>query len=280
MRRITAYLFYFVIVCSLICYPSSINAQDATSSAILNQESFEASSEGGEATALGVSVQLSISDEDVKNGDIISFTNEGYKRARKEYDQNVVGIVTENPAVLIDFDIEGQSYAVANSGSAIVNVSNKNGEIKKGDLITSSENPGVAMKATRSGFVLGNALEDFSSTNPDEVGQIAVNLNIHFFYSTKQALNQSLTDILNLSALAFTEQPSAVFKYVIAGLVLLLSIVFAFFSFARIAKNGIEALGRNPLAGKLIQFGIVFNVVITIAIIAAGSVIAFVIVRI
>jgi hypothetical protein len=243
------------------------------------EEVSEATDEGEATTALGVAIQMSIDDTDIKNGDIITFTKDGYKKARKAYDQNTVGVVTENPAISIFYEVEGESYHVATTGTAVVNVAAKNGEIKKGDLITTSETAGVGMKATRSGFVIGNALEDFNSNDPNEVGQIAVTLNVHFFYSTKQAINQSLTDILNLSALAFSEQPSSVFKYLVAGLVLLLSVVFAFFSFARIAKNGIEALGRNPLAGRLIQFGIVFNVIITISIIASGAIVAFIIVR-
>lgn len=257
----------------------SVSAQEEPAANPIDAGVEEASDEGGETTALGVSVQISIVDEDIKNGDLITFGQDGYKKTRKEYDQNVVGIVTENPAIWISFDVEGDSYTIATSGTVMLNVSAKNGEIKKGDLITTSTEAGVGMKATRSGFVVGNALEDFVSGDPNEVGQIPISLNVHFFYSTKQAINQSLSDILNLSALAFSEQPSAVFRYLIAGLVLLLSVVFAFFSFARIAKNGIEALGRNPLAGKIIQIGIVFNVIITVTIIASGAIVAFIIVR-
>ena len=64
-----------------------------------------------------------------------------------------------------------------------------------------------------------------------------------------------------------------------AGIVVLLSFVLGIFSFGRVANTGVEALGRNPLAGRMIQLGIVVNALITVAIIGAGMFIAYVIVR-
>jgi hypothetical protein len=84
---------------------------------------------------------------------------------------------------------------------------------------------------------------------------------------------------LNLTAVATTEEPTVVFKYFLAGMILLLSFVIGFFSFGRIANTGIEALGRNPLAAKIIQLGIMLNVLITVAIIGSGLVMAYFVLR-
>src|SRR3989338_6750630 len=46
-----------------------------------------------------------------------------------------------------------------------------------------------------------------------------------------------------------------------------------------VSTGTVGALGRNPLAGRMIQLGIIFNVGITIAIIGAGILIAFFIIR-
>ncbi|MGI5826506.1 MAG: hypothetical protein ACOX50_03780 [Patescibacteria group bacterium] len=86
-------------------------------------------------------------------------------------------------------------------------------------------------------------------------------------------------DILKLSSLATYEEPRTVFKYVMAALVVVLSFVLGFLSFGRVASRGIEALGRNLLAGKMIQFGIIVNVAITIAIVASGLGVALFILR-
>jgi F0F1-type ATP synthase membrane subunit c/vacuolar-type H+-ATPase subunit K len=231
-------------------------------------------------SSLGIAQYLPVQGDKVEDGDVVSFGSKGYFLTNTPYDQFVVGVVSSNPAVAISTEGEGKKYAVVPSGDVYVKVSTVNGKIEKGDLLTSSSVPGVAMKATKTGFVLGNALESYTSADSSAVGKIAVNLNVHFFYNTKQALNKSLSDVLNLSALAFSEQPSVVFRYIAAAIILLSSIVAAFVTFGRVARKGIEALGRNPLAGKLIQVGIFFNVMMSIFIVAAGATIAFFIIRI
>lgn len=49
------------------------------------------------------------------------------------------------------------------TGIAYVKCNNENGMIKKDDFITTSAQKGAGMKAVKSGFVLGVALEDASS---------------------------------------------------------------------------------------------------------------------
>jgi F0F1-type ATP synthase membrane subunit c/vacuolar-type H+-ATPase subunit K len=61
--------------------------------------------------------------------------------------------------------------------------------------------------------------------------------------------------------------------------VVILSFILGFISFGRIANTGVEALGRNPLAGKMIQFGIFLNVLITISIVIAGFALAYFVLR-
>jgi hypothetical protein len=60
-----------------------------------------------------------------------------------------------------------------------VKVTTKNGEILVGDYLTSSDIPGVAMKATKPGRVIGIALESYSGP-PDQIGWVTVFLNPHF----------------------------------------------------------------------------------------------------
>lgn len=231
-----------------------------------------------DTSSLGIAHYFKVEDEQVEDGSIISFTPKGYFLTIKEYDPTITGVVTNTPALELNLEeTEEKTYPVVSSGNVEVRVSAEGGEIKKGDLITSSTNPGVGIKATKSGFVLGVAQEDFSLK---ETGKIAVSLNIHFFYSTQDSpIKKSLKDILSLSALAAIESPSAVFKYLVAAVVVVTSFAVGFFTFARVAKNGVEALGRNPLAGKIIQLGIFFNVLITISIVLSGLVVAYLIIR-
>lgn len=231
-----------------------------------------------QSTGLGIAQYRAITDKNVKNGAIISFTPKGYFLSRLGYDPQIVGVVTENPAVSINETSESGTFPVVSNGQVSVLVSTLNGAIKKGDLVTSSKVPGVGMKATASGYVVGTAQAGYDAKDPATVSLIPVSLDIHYVY-TKLKIEPKLLDILNLSTIAVYEQPTTVFKYVVAGVVVILSFILGFISFGRIANTGVEALGRNPLAGKMIQFGIFLNVLITISIIIAGFALAYFVLR-
>ncbi|MDO8335482.1 MAG: hypothetical protein Q7T74_01715 [Candidatus Saccharibacteria bacterium] len=229
--------------------------------------------------SLGIANYVTISGKDIKDGDIITSSEKGYFKSKTPYDPLVIGVISIKPALSIN--IEGSqesSYPVITSGNVEVNVSSINGDIKEGDLITSSSIPGAGMKANQTGYIIGRALDPYSSRDKSAIGKINIVLNLHYSYSSSKTPSR-ISDILNLSVLATYESPSAVFKYVVAGIIILLSFILGVFSFGRVANTGVEALGRNPLAGKMIQLGIVFNVLITLSIIAAGFVMAFLIIR-
>jgi len=249
----------FLISLALFNFAFTVNAQDAS---------------------FGIANYFPIKDKGVKGGSIVSFSSTGYFLSKTPYDAMMVGVVTDTPAISLQVEGVSGTYPVLSKGEAYVNVSGEGGAIKKGDPITSSSSPGVGMKADRSGYIIGSALEDFSSQNAKEVKEIAVSLNMRYFSSQKTSTSKAgIFDIFNLSAMATYEQPTVVLKYFIAGILVVFSCVLGFVSFGRIANTGIEALGRNPLAGRMIQIGIFFNVLITIAIILTGFVIAYFVLR-
>ena len=254
-----AVVLFFIFYAFILIFPSTSHAQSASE------------------TSFGVAHFVPIADKDVKDGSIVSISKNAYIVSKTEYDTMVIGVVAQNPAVVINIDVINK-YPVISEGHAFVRVSTVNGPIKKGDLITSSSVTGVAMKATRSGYVIGSAFEDFTSKNTKEIGKIDVVLSIHYF-SAESRVSTSLMNILNLTAIATYEQPTVVFRYFLAGLLILIAFVLGLFSFGRIANTGIEALGRNPMASRMIQLGILLNVLITISIIAAGLAIAYFVLR-
>lgn len=232
--------------------------------------------------SLGIANYFQIPDKNVKDGSIVSSSLKGYYLSNVPYDSAMVGVVTTNPAVAINLEESKQAYPVISSGNVQVLVSSINGDIKKDDPITSSQVAGVGMKASKTGFAIGTALDGYSSKNTKAVGKINISMNLHYSFaklSDGQGARANLRDIANLSMLATYESPIAVFKYVVAAVVILLSFVLGFLSFGRVARSGIEALGRNPLAGRMIQFGIFLNVLITIAIIISGIAIAYFVLR-
>ena len=229
-------------------------------------------------TSLGVANYFPLIDKNVPDGSIVTSSQKGFTLSKVQYDPFMIGVVTINPAVAFDGGQINAKYPVTTSGNAYVLVNGSNGPIKKGDVITSSNKPGVGMRAVKSGYVLGTALEDFTPTKPTDVKKIQLTLNFHHAIGVL-AIRNKLSDIFRLSEIATYEEPTTVFKYVAAILIVVVSFILGFIFFGRIATMGVEALGRNPLASRTIQIGILLNVVITVAIIASGVLISLFILR-
>ena len=114
------------------------------------------------------------SDSSLEIGDVVSLDSDlktGVKKSQKAYDGGVLGVISSKPGVLIgDVDVEGvKALPVALSGRVPVKVNSENGPIKAGDPLTSSSTPGVAMKATKAGAIIGTAMSDFDG---EEIGQV------------------------------------------------------------------------------------------------------------
>jgi len=246
-----------------------VRAQTATGSGELNEE--------GLAT-MGVARMVEIQEADVKDGSILSASVKGYVLSTLPYDPQVMGVVARDAAIIINFTGIPNSVPVISEGIVYMLVSPKDGQIKKGDLLTTSTIPGVGVKANKPGYVLGVAKENSEVTDPNQIDKIAVDLNLHYF-SSKSPFPGSLTDILKIALFPTKEGPTPWFKYLIAALVVLLSILLGFLTFGRTAAKGVEALGRNPAASRLIYLGIIFNVTLVVVIVGAGLVIGFLILR-
>ena len=86
-------------------------------------------------------------------------------------DPRVAGVISENPAYLMNSEATGQ--AVALQGKVPCKVV---GQISKGDmLVTHSQHPGVARKGTNPsmGTVIGKALEEYNSTDIGTINIVA-----------------------------------------------------------------------------------------------------------
>ncbi len=211
-----------------------------------------------------------------KSGDIVSYEAGKYILSSKPYDTAMFGVIVEDPSISFeDLNLE-QSKLVTSIGEVLLNVSSKNGEIKEGDLITSSEIPGVGVKATESGQMIGMALEDYTSNNAEDIGQIYVLLDIKTSFMGK-GVSDNILDVLRNSLTSTFMTPMEALRYLLAILVVFASFVIGFTSFGRITGMSVEALGRNPLAGASIRRVIFFNFILTFIIMAMGLLFAYII---
>ena len=214
-------------------------------------------------TSEGISsMRISLDDDTIEEGDVISFTDGAYHLSNEEMDEHVVGVVAGSQAVnVINPDAPG-GLNITFSGRTFVRVSTINGEIHAGDFIASSAISGIAAKATQYGPVLGIALSDYRETNVRRVEKIPVAMSL-----------------ITRTPLTFVgEHPIEALRYLLAFLIAASSIIVGFIYFGKVTRSGVEALGRNPLAARLIQFGIVLNLALTLGIIVGGIVISYLII--
>jgi hypothetical protein len=223
----------------------------------------------------GTAVSVEIQDKNVPEGSIISAIEKGYSLSRTKYDTSIYGASSKTPAVSLEAQEGSNLHSVVYAGQTKVLVSTSNGNIKKNDFITSSEIPGVGIKATENGFVLGIALENYSGKN---TGKILVSVSPHLNNSIVHVVSsRNIFDLLTNSQKATKMSPLDSLRYLVAALVVIAAFVLGFIFFGKVAQRGVEAVGRNPLAGRFIEFSVILNVLLTALIIVVGLGLAYLI---
>ncbi|MCI0479500.1 hypothetical protein L0Y59_03065, partial [Candidatus Uhrbacteria bacterium] len=96
---------------------------------------------------------------------------DGVMRSASAYDERAIGVVSTKPGLLLSDRPKtgGTPVIVALAGRIPVNVTAMNGTIAQGDYLTSSPIPGVAMKATKAGNVIGQAMTSFDGEGTGQV---------------------------------------------------------------------------------------------------------------
>jgi len=136
----------------------------------LASESFEAGD---------VVISRPATEEEKANG----LTNEPFigVKASTSYDNNLLGVVSYSDIPALGTKVNDNYLPIALIGRVPVKVSTENGSIQPGDYLTSSTKPGVAMKATEAGPVIGKALEAYNNSNPDIIGSVILFINIGWY---------------------------------------------------------------------------------------------------
>ena len=229
-----------------------------------------------QVSSSGYAISIPIGDTEAQEGDIICSYDIGFGRCRLGYDTSIYGVIVKDVSVSVEDTQLKNSKLALSSGIAGVKVSSVNGNIKEGSLITSSDIPGVGQLATKNGIVLGRALESYESGNSANVGKIQVAINVHPAIGLAGRRGNLLQFIREGLAVPIFE-PLESLRYLLAVLVVLISLVLGLVYFGRVARAGVEALGRNPLARRVIQLNMLLHIFLTIVIIIVGLAIAYLI---
>ncbi|MDP2638462.1 MAG: hypothetical protein Q8P26_05370 [Candidatus Levybacteria bacterium] len=220
-------------------------------------------------TSAGTAISVPISDKNAKDGNIIISTPKGFALSSVAYDTNMYGVLTDSPALYLQDTKNTNSKPVINSGKAYVLVSTINGSIKVNDFITTSTIAGVGQKANRNGMILGTALEEYSNSNQKVTGKILVTINPHFNASFDDTKTNVLEVLRNASDPTTLTQLTSL-RYVVAAGIVLVAFGIGFVYFGKVTSSGVEALGRNPLASRMIQLNLILNLVLMVVIICVG----------
>lgn len=233
--------------------------------------------------------------EETQDGDIVSYKENGIVLSSSEYDDKMFGVVETTPLVAYRRQ-DNTGLPIVRNGTTSVNVTTANGSIKTGDFVTTSTLPGKGQKSVASGYIIGVALQDFGEEDGEAVevtlpqggtrqvraGSINVAIKIEYAELNTARNSNRLLDALNAALFRNVQNPEQfvnVIRYILAGLAVLISFLIGFFTLARTIPKGIEALGRNPLARTTIQFGIILNIIFTVAIAGVGIVAAVILLR-
>jgi hypothetical protein len=89
----------------------------------------------------------------------------GVKKSSAPYDRGLMGVISTKPSITMGSNEDPGTHPalLALAGRVPVRVNLEGGPIRPGDFITSSSEPGIGMKATRAGPVVGRALTGWES---------------------------------------------------------------------------------------------------------------------
>ncbi len=157
-------------------------------------------------TSFDVAEAYMADDPSVESGDLVSTVGgTTVTKSAGTYDGRLLGVVSEQPGLyLSDWEYEPLARPVALTGRVPVKVNDENGPIEAGDELTSSSTPGVAMKATQPGMVVGRALEAYAGT-----GQGKILMFVATGYSASSAIGTDGTMSMFGDSFAFSSLGTA-----------------------------------------------------------------------
>ena len=116
-----------------------------------------------------IAEMIKVSSNKIEPGDVVIIdpeNNNQFILTDKPYDTRVAGVISTSPGLTLGSDeLKNHKVPLAITGIVPTKVTTINGPIRRGDLLTTSNIPGYAMKATeyKAGAILGKALESLES---------------------------------------------------------------------------------------------------------------------
>jgi hypothetical protein len=274
MRKYSRFLYILcglAVLFELVVLAAPVTATTNTSGAVL--QTYNA----GPSVLPGMLVELNPKDSKT----VIPLTNNDAA--------NMLGVVVpSNDAaiVLTPQSVSAQQVLVATSGDYNLLVNNQQGSIKPGDYLTVSALAGVAMKATgNQAQVVGRAVGNFGTSSnvlgtvslKNSTGgssSVSIGHTLVYVYLASNPLyhenSNNLPSFLSKTASTVADGPVSQVRVYLGGVLLLITIVITATMFYASVRNGIVAVGRNPLAKRAIGRSLVQTIIGGLIIFIAG----------
>jgi hypothetical protein len=196
---------------------------------------------------------------------------------------NLFGVVINSDSSLLSVtNGSGNQVQVATDGTVPVLVSDINGDIKRGDLITASPIKGVGMKATGNVRVIGIAQGDMTGASKQTykdkdgkeqkvtLGQTPLLVGVAYFFKEpdKTIIPFGLQNVANALA---GKQVETLPILVSAGIFVLTLIVVVSIIYSMI-HSSIISVGRNPMSQSAIYRDLIQLSTLVLAILGVGMV--------
>ncbi len=196
---------------------------------------------------------------------------------------NLLGVVVNPDSSLITVSTgNAQQVQIATSGTLPVLVSDINGEVKRGDHITSSPLKGVGMLANGNVRVVGIAQGDMTGKHEEiikdvdgndqkvTIGEVPVLINVAYFFKEpeKSIIPVALQNVAN--SLAGREvKPLPIIISAVIFIVTLIVVVSIIFSMIR---HSIISVGRNPMSQSAVYRDVIHLSALVVGILAVAIV--------
>jgi uncharacterized protein (UPF0333 family) len=238
------------------------------------------------ASQVGAIARGYTSNDDDLTAGMVAATSEsgssGVERANQNNTERIVGIVTTLEESSVTLASGNSKVFVESEGEISAYVSDIAGKVKRGDLLSLSSFKGILMKATNGeGAVIGTAAEDSGSNNTNdpihytyldsgkskttEVVKIKINLN-------KQLLGSQTADQSPLSKIgeSVTGKQLSDIRVLAALTIFVLVMIAEGGIIYGAVTSAITALGRNPMARKIIRREMTRVIIVAIGVLSLG----------
>lgn len=224
--------------------------------------------------------------ETIAAGAIVSQSNskaDQVSLADYGYSDNLLGVAVTETASTLAVATSGSKIQVASSGVAQVYVSTTAGEIKAGDPITASPIRGVGMRATASAKIIGIAQGGFDGSSAEssttlqsesgakrdvKIGKVPVELQVVYYVSPDE--QNPIPPAVRGFAAAIAGKQVTPLRIVVAGMIILTTIMAVAVILFAAVRSSIISIGRNPLAHSQIYRGLIRTVGLSVGILLFG----------